>query len=926
MPNAPALSGARDAHVSPSLCDAVPITSLMKEEMMQIVKLRLPVVCTVILFFACFLLHPAYASVTSFAQVSNPNGVVVDQSGNVYVQSLSILGDGGLYKFSPQGTLLGRNSNLFGKIRMVFDPAMSVIWGVETKGALYAIDPATLNAQLMVNLNNLSIPQGSVLNLLRGTYVPLIMVSPQYGDIALRRVDNDNFDLFITGQTAAGGVPFVVRLRFRPTLKPDIVVASIPWPNPIIPPPLDTQASGIAVNANGKVLTALPADVSGGTSPFYLVTFGADFPETGDALPEFVPAFSGSRVYSMGMTDSPGDRGFVFVTVAQGLGCGLGPALIWAPESLDRTTCLADLSSLGMGEMTPQEVAVGPGNVLYVTTGTRNLVLRTTLPSTPPTVVATSPVDGATGVSTNGAITAIFGGAIDPNTVTSATFKLDHGANGAVAYNSATRTATLTPSAPLIPNTTYTATLTTGVKDTSGIPLAAAKTWTFTTDSGIPTVTLIVNGGFEGGTAGWTVSSSGGHQVVVSDSSLSHTGSHFALLGGYDNETDLLYQDVAIPADATEATARFWYLIATQETTTEIAFDTLDLVVKSPSTGSTLKPLTEYSNLDKTGTSWTQSPSFDLSAFKGQTVRLQFTASTDEESLTAFIIDDVELSIVAPPPAPKVVTTSPVSGATGVAVGSAITVTFSEAVNPATISADSLSLSDGQANVSGTVSYDNATNTATFTPTTYLAYNTTYNVTVSTAVTNAAGTHLGAAASWSFTTAERQRTLSVSVMGKGSVNSNPTRIACTTGNSGNCSSLFSDGSIVTLMATASSDSIFGGWTSGCTGFSGSNCLVAMTADRSVEAFFSALPVVRVVGLGGYDNLQSAIDSAPATCTIEARAVVLQALDVTLDTGKSIIFKGGYDSGYGTNSGAYTTIDGVLTVRAGSLRVENLKIR
>src|SRR5262249_58983292 len=57
------------------------------------------------------------------------------------------------------------------------------------------------------------------------------------------------------------------------------------------------------------------------------------------------------------------------------------------------------------------------------------------------------------------------------------------------AYNAATTTATLTPSAPLANNTTYTANLDTTVKAADGVPLAAAVSWSFTTVNSAPTVT-----------------------------------------------------------------------------------------------------------------------------------------------------------------------------------------------------------------------------------------------------------------------------------------------------------------------------------------------------------------------------------------------------------------------------------------------------
>src|SRR5262249_1459310 len=60
-----------------------------------------------------------------------------------------------------------------------------------------------------------------------------------------------------------------------------------------------------------------------------------------------------------------------------------------------------------------------------------------------------------------------------------------------VTYDPVTFTATLQPSSALAFSTIYTATVDTTVKDTTGAPLAAATTWTFTTaaSAAAPTVT-----------------------------------------------------------------------------------------------------------------------------------------------------------------------------------------------------------------------------------------------------------------------------------------------------------------------------------------------------------------------------------------------------------------------------------------------------
>jgi len=97
---------------------------------------------------------------------------------------------------------------------------------------------------------------------------------------------------------------------------------------------------------------------------------------------------------------------------------------------------------------------------------------------------------------------------------------------------------------------------------------------------------------------------------------------------------------------------------------------------------------------------------------------------------------------------PTVSSVSPAADATGVAVDTVITATFSEAMDSSTITTGSFTL-DG---VSGSVTYDSGTCTATFTPGTNLSYSTAYTATLSTAITDAAGNPLASAYSWSFTT------------------------------------------------------------------------------------------------------------------------------------------------------------------------------
>jgi len=100
--------------------------------------------------------------------------------------------------------------------------------------------------------------------------------------------------------------------------------------------------------------------------------------------------------------------------------------------------------------------------------------------------------------------------------------------------------------------------------------------------------------------------------------------------------------------------------------------------------------------------------------------------------------------------APTVISTSPDSDATDVAINTAITATFSEDMDSSTLSTATFFVNDGSSNIAGTVSYSGTT--ATFTPTTTLDYESTYTATITTGAKDLAGNALEADYTWSFTT------------------------------------------------------------------------------------------------------------------------------------------------------------------------------
>lgn len=101
-----------------------------------------------------------------------------------------------------------------------------------------------------------------------------------------------------------------------------------------------------------------------------------------------------------------------------------------------------------------------------------------------PTVLSNTPIVDAIGVPVNASMSASFSESMDPTTLTTATFTLTSGAPaietlGMVTY--ADSKAMFWPAAHLEDNTAYIATITTGAKDESGVPLEVSHVWGFTT-------------------------------------------------------------------------------------------------------------------------------------------------------------------------------------------------------------------------------------------------------------------------------------------------------------------------------------------------------------------------------------------------------------------------------------------------------------
>ncbi|MGE5608605.1 MAG: DUF4082 domain-containing protein [Bacillota bacterium] len=309
-----------------------------------------------------------------------------------------------------------------------------------------------------------------------------------------------------------------------------------------------------------------------------------------------------------------------------------------------------------------------------------------------PSITSRSPVSGATNVPTTTTVAATFSEPIQSNSIS---FVLRDANNNVVpavvSYNSATNTATLTPTAALAGSTGYTATVS-GAKDLAGNTMAA-ESWSFTTvavDSTPPTV-------------------------------IAQTPAPNATNVAVNASVTVTFNEAVDPATIT--TSSFQLKNGAIVVPSSVAYNATTHVATLTPT-STLASSTTYTATisgvkDVAGNAMTGSVNW---------------------SFTTVAMD-------ATPPA--VTGQTPIANATGIAITTSVTATFSESVQPASIS---FVLRDSKGNVvPANVVYSDSTRTVTLTPSSMLAYSTTYTATLSGA-TDLAGNVMTGAVSWSFST------------------------------------------------------------------------------------------------------------------------------------------------------------------------------
>jgi hypothetical protein len=150
-------------------------------------------------------------------------------------------------------------------------------------------------------------------------------------------------------------------------------------------------------------------------------------------------------------------------------------------------------------------------------------------------------------------------------------------------------------------------------------------------------------------------------------------------------------------------------------------------------------------------------PSVNLPADTVLTATITTSAKdTTEDPLATSYSWSFETCATPDTTAPTVISTFPATSTpipTGVALNTAITATFSEGMNPATLIPATFTVTGpGVTPVTGTVTYAPSSNTATFAPAANLAPSTTFTATITTGAKDLAGNALAANYVWMFTT------------------------------------------------------------------------------------------------------------------------------------------------------------------------------
>jgi len=213
-------------------------------------------------------------------------------------------------------------------------------------------------------------------------------------------------------------------------------------------------------------------------------------------------------------------------------------------------------------------------------------------------------------------------------------------------------------------------------------------------------------------------------------------------------------------------------------------------------------------------------------------------------SLLVAACDDGE-STTPDTTAPSVATTVPADADTAVALNGNIAVTFSEEMDPSTISDATFTLKQGADAISGKVTYTGVT--ASFEPNEVLTAGTVYNGNVAVGAKDLAGNALEAAFAWSFTTGTTLDTEAPTVL-----STLPAAAAVNVSSSGSLSAEFSEAMNPTSLSATTFTVTGPGVTAvaGIVTYAGMTVTFEPSADLALDTLFTASIAASAEDLAG----------------------------------------------------------------------------
>ncbi len=111
---------------------------------------------------------------------------------------------------------------------------------------------------------------------------------------------------------------------------------------------------------------------------------------------------------------------------------------------------------------------------------------------------------------------------------------------------------------------------------------------------------------------------------------------------GVSSVTDVVYQDITVPANTTSLVVTYYYVVGTTENPNDYPYDTasVDLIQTN---GTPIENAQSLSN-QTSAAAWTAYSHTFTHNVSGQTVRLRFTSTNDITNLTNFFFDTISVS------------------------------------------------------------------------------------------------------------------------------------------------------------------------------------------------------------------------------------------------------------------------------------------